>query len=134
MVWLPGAILAAGLSAWNLGASTPGEARFPHEFHFDDLELECGVCHHETAAAKLDIPHQEYFVDFWIRCAICHKDSPVPGEAQSCTECHHDSPTDVADETLSTKVVVHKSCWTCHEVGTGPSASRACKSCHEQEE
>jgi hypothetical protein len=31
---------------------------------------------------------------------------------------------------LSPKVVIHQSCWECHEIGTGEDASRNCKTCH----
>ena len=41
-----------------------GDVPFPHELHYDALELECESCHHETQATKLEIPHQEYFEDF----------------------------------------------------------------------
>ena len=94
------------------------------------MELPCEQCHHETNAAELDIPHVEYFEDFWIDCTTCHQaDRPVQ-EAQTCSGCHRDNPFDIADETLSAKVVVHRSCWTCHEVGTGQQASASCASCH----
>ncbi len=52
--------------------STIGEVIFPHEAHFDMLEIECQTCHHEHEAAKLDFPHPEYFDDFWIKCGTCH--------------------------------------------------------------
>ncbi len=127
-VLLPLAVVA-------LGGDDPGilelhDVAFPHELHYADLELECESCHHETRAAKLDIPHVEYFVDFWIKCAICHREGEPASESVACSACHHGSPTDIADETLSAKVVLHKSCWSCHEVGTGAEASRSCSGCH----
>ena len=140
-VILLGLLLGAGVSIPELVGGiteepeTPpvlqlGDVRFPHGLHFGDLEFECSECHHETNAAGLAIPHEEYFADFWINCKTCHRDTKSPVPAQSCSNCHHGSPTDIADETLSTKVVVHRSCWRCHEVGTGQPASRTCKSCH----
>jgi len=111
--------------------SSVGEVTFPHQLHFEDLELECLTCHHETNAATLQMPHPEYFDDFWINCKICHKGSgAVVSQPQSCSNCHHDSPTDIADETLSAKVVVHKQCWGCHELETGEKASQSCSDCH----
>ena len=47
--------------------STIGEVIFPHQAHFEDLEIDCKTCHHEHNAAKLDMPHPEYFEDFWIK-------------------------------------------------------------------
>lgn len=111
--------------------SSVGEVAFPHELHFKDLEMECQACHHETNAAILQMPHAEYFDDFWINCKICHRGSGTAGsQPQSCSNCHHDSPTDIADETLSAKVVVHQQCWECHELETGAKASQGCSNCH----
>ena len=111
--------------------SSVGDVAFPHQFHFEDLELECQTCHHETNASTLRMPHEDYFEDFWIDCRICHRsDGPAVSQPQSCSNCHHDSPTDIADETLSAKVVVHKNCWECHELEKGEKASQGCKVCH----
>lgn len=107
-----------------------GNVDFPHEMHYADLELECSSCHHETHAGELDIPHPEYFADFWIRCATCHAETAAATGPVACSACHHGSPVDIADETLSVKVVIHRSCWQCHEVGTGAQASQACVTCH----
>lgn len=109
--------------------SSLGEVVFPHQAHFNDMEIECEACHHETNARMLDIPHVEYFADFWIDCATCHHPSSEPQRAMSCSACHH-CPTHCADESLSSKVVIHASCWRCHEVGAGAAASAACATCH----
>ncbi len=109
--------------------SEVGTVTFPHQAHFNDMEIECQTCHHEIDARKLELPHPEYFADFWIDCRTCHHESDAPRPAQACRTCHH-RPTDCADETLSPKVVVHESCWTCHESGTGAEASRGCPTCH----
>ena len=106
-----------------------GQVAFPHEAHFDMLEIECETCHHEHNAARLDFPHPEYFEDFWIECGICHHDVETPKMAQSCSTCHH-RHTDSADETLSSKVVIHQNCWQCHERGKGKGASETCVFCH----
>jgi hypothetical protein len=114
-----------------ISPSSVGEVTFPHLFHFEDLEIECVECHHEINAAKLITPHDEYFNDFWIDCNICHNgNETVRMEAQACSECHHTHPYGIADETLSAKVVIHQSCWGCHEVGTGAAASESCEMCH----
>ena len=107
-----------------------GDVAFPHALHVDALELSCGQCHHETDAAELNIPHPEYFEDFWIDCATCHQARPSTQGAQTCSSCHRANPFDIADETLSAKVVIHRSCWTCHDVGTGQEASKGCAGCH----
>jgi len=113
-------------------AWTPiAKANFPHEKHVEEQKIECVQCHHETNAKALTMPHQKYFEDFWIDCNICHR--PKTAEAlgpQACSACHRSHNGDIADETLSAKVVMHKSCWSCHEVGTGAAASATCKTCH----
>ena len=111
--------------------SSLGEVRFPHQTHVD-MELPCGDCHHETLAEDLSMPHPEYFEDFWIECGICHQAMAEPGCPQECSVCHHGSPVTIADETLSSKVVVHRSCWECHPVGTGSEASANCSYCHRR--
>lgn len=110
--------------------SSIGEVVFPHLEHVDDFGMECVECHHEVNAVALHIPHQEYFEDFWIDCQTCHGNHRPANEAISCSKCHHDRPSGVSDETLSSKVVIHKNCWDCHEVGTGADASAECVMCH----
>ena len=107
-----------------------GDVCFPHAMHYDDLGIECVSCHHETNAAELDMPHEDYFEDLWIDCRICHKPGQAASVPLACSNCHHESPTDIADQTLSSKVVIHKSCWECHDVGRAEEASMACKTCH----
>lgn len=114
-----------------ISPSSVGEVTFPHLQHIEDFEIECKTCHHEINAAKLEFPHENYFDDFWIDCKVCHHESgAVISNAQPCSKCHHSYPAKIADETLSAKVVIHKSCWTCHETGTGKDASANCKFCH----
>lgn len=108
-----------------------GKVTFQHRLHVEDLGIACLECHHETRAAALDMPHPQYFEDFWISCSTCHRASAAARSAQKCSSCHPDSPSTVADETLSTKVVVHRSCWRCHEVGVGSDATATCVSCHD---
>jgi Zn finger protein HypA/HybF involved in hydrogenase expression len=79
------------------------------------------------------MPHPEYFEDFWIRCETCHHVAAEPGCAQSCSACHHGSPASIADETLSSKVVIHQSCWECHPTSTGREASLGCALCHQRD-
>jgi|CXWL01.1.fsa_nt_gi hypothetical protein len=123
----PGAQTPVAAKSW----SSLGPANFPHEKHFTELEIECSQCHHETNAKPLTVPHPEYFHDFWIDCATCHrKKGEAPLEPQACSTCHHEPNGDLADETLSAKVVIHKKCWSCHEGGTGAAASASCKTCH----
>lgn len=112
-------------------SSSIGEVSFPHLFHVEDLELECQECHHEVLAKGLSIPHPEYLEDFWLDCTTCHQERDTPACAQSCSNCHHPSPVTIADETLSSKVVIHERCWECHGITTGAEASGACGSCHQ---
>lgn len=114
--------------------SNVGEVSFPHQFHIDDLELECVECHHQINAKILVTPHADYFKSSWINCEICHNESgQIEQKIFTCSECHHPGPENIADETLSSKVVIHKNCWNCHEVGTGVEASATCNGCHSGE-
>lgn len=114
--------------------SSVGEVMFPHQMHIEDLEIECVECHHQINATKLNTPHPDYFRSSWINCKICHTGSDnVKQKVYTCSKCHHTNPVSIADETLSTKVVVHKKCWGCHEVETGKDASESCEMCHSGE-
>ena len=128
----PGTPAATGGTSAT-GSGIMGDLKFSHDLHTDDLELECTECHHETHAQKLDLAHPEYFEDFWIDCQICHNTEAVQ-EAQACSNCHHSNLEDIADETRSAKVVLHQSCWSCHELHTGAEASAGCETCHEGSE
>lgn len=109
-----------------------GAAVFPHDEHVEDFEIDCVECHHETNAAPLRFPHEDYFDDFWIDCRICHHEqAPDAMGPRACSECHHTSNGNIADQTLSAKVVIHKNCWECHDTGTGAEASAACTDCHQ---
>ncbi len=117
-----------------ISPSSVGEVSFPHLFHFEDLDIECQECHHEINATKLNTPHPDYFKSSWINCKTCHNGSEkIKQKVYTCSKCHHTNPTNITDETLSTKVVVHKNCWNCHEVGTGAEASESCEMCHSGE-
>jgi len=107
-----------------------GDVSFPHEVHVSDFGVECGQCHHETAASELNIPHPEYYDDSWGKCETCHQSGVESASPAPCSRCHHDTPMGAADETLSSKVVIHQSCWQCHEVGAGEDASSGCGDCH----
>lgn len=111
--------------------SPVGPANFPHDKHAQELGIECAQCHHETDAKPLAFPHPEYLDELWIDCAICHRKAGSAALGpQACSACHREANGDAADETLSAKVVIHKNCWSCHEVGTGKDASATCKLCH----
>jgi Zn finger protein HypA/HybF involved in hydrogenase expression len=112
-------------------SSIMGELLFDHEMHAEEMELECGECHHETNAVPLGFPHEQYFDNFWIDCGTCHHEVGSPSlEARSCHDCHDAKLRDIADERLSPKVILHQNCWTCHEVETGVEASESCELCH----
>ena len=111
--------------------SSVGDVLFPHGLHVTDLELDCAECHHQIHAMDLDTPHPGYMTSSWISCNICHNtDTPDRNQYYKCSDCHHSDLDDIADETLSSKVVTHKSCWNCHESGTGVEASQGCSDCH----
>lgn len=115
--------------------SSVGEVHFPHKFHVEDLDLECMECHHQIHAKVLNTPHPGYLETSWISCQSCHNTNTADSKKYyKCSDCHHLNPANVADETLSAKVVVHKSCWKCHSSGTGVQASESCADCHVKAE
>lgn len=109
----------------------PPAAVFDHEFHIDDVELDCDECHHETDATSLITPHEEYFDDLWITCSSCHRGEENGEGPQACIECHPRTPSGITDQTISAKVATHLSCWECHDSGTGVEASENCSFCHQ---
>jgi uncharacterized CHY-type Zn-finger protein len=117
-----------GIPAQIRFASSVGEVVFQHEMHFKDRGIACVQCHHQINAKKLSTPHPDYLKSSTVNCQICHKE--FAETRYSCSQCHDAKRRDIADETLSAKVVVHKQCQTCHSVGTGKDASSACALCH----
>jgi hypothetical protein len=112
-----------------------GAVHFPHKFHVEELELECVRCHHQVSAVQLKTPHPGYLDSSWINCHLCHDPKEKTGKTYyKCSKCHHVNPNKIADETLSSKVVTHESCWKCHESGTGVEASKGCPECHVKDE
>ncbi len=111
--------------------SAVGEITFRHQMHMKDLSIKCVDCHHQINAKSLNTPHPNYFGSSWINCKTCHEESgKIAQKAYICSECHQSRPKNIADETLSAKVVVHKQCWKCHPVSTGKDASYGCEKCH----
>lgn len=111
--------------------SSVGEITFRHQMHIRDLSVKCVNCHHQINAKRIATPHPDYFASSWINCKTCHHESEKTAQkAYVCSECHQTRPKNIADETLSAKVVVHKQCWKCHAVGTGKEASAGCEKCH----
>ena len=96
--------------------------------HFKDRGIACVQCHHQINAKKLNTPHPDYLKSSAVNCQVCHKEAE--STVYSCTQCHDAKRRDIADETLSAKVVIHKQCQTCHSVGTGKDATNACLLCH----
>jgi Zn finger protein HypA/HybF involved in hydrogenase expression len=111
--------------------SSVGEVIFHHQMHIRDLGIKWVECHHQIDAKTLTTPHPDYLKSSWINCNICHNESEkIKQKVYTCSACHHTNPTNIADETLSAKVVIHKKCWTCHQVSTGKEASKGCGKCH----
>ena len=112
--------------------SAIGDVHFPHKMH---QKMSCKRCHHQIHARELATPHDEYFAASWIKCQSCHEDDSEFGDTYfKCSGCHHAEPESIVDETISSKVVIHQSCWKCHKSGTGVTASEGCSYCHEQEQ
>jgi hypothetical protein len=111
--------------------SAVGEVTFLHRKHIEDRSINCVDCHHQINARKLETPHPEYLTSSWINCKTCHDGSvQAATKSYACSGCHRTNPRNIADETLSAKVVTHKQCWKCHAVGTAKQASTTCESCH----
>jgi len=150
---LPANSDTAGIPVERIFPSSVGEVVFHHQMHVSNLGINCVECHHSINAKPLSTtrpekfkssstkcpidvktlstPHPDYFKSSSIKCAICHSESDAQKQnAYNCSGCHRTNPMNIADETLSSKVVVHKQCWKCHPVGTGKEASAACKKCH----
>ncbi len=128
-----GLLCALGCSSEPPGAlpsTAMTKARFPHDQHVLKQKLECVACHHETNATAIVTPHPDYLEGTGIECTVCHHGTERPREPQSCDDCHPSTPPSVADETLSAKVVIHRTCWRCHPLGDSPSASGVCLTCH----
>lgn len=111
--------------------SSVGNVSFPHKVH---QKMGCQKCHHQIHAKDLVTPHDEYLTYSWVSCRDCHDESQNHSIYYGCAKCHHSNLENIADETLSAKVVVHKSCWNCHLSGTGVEASERCSFCHEKEQ
>jgi hypothetical protein len=111
--------------------SSVGDVLFTHSKHAMDQGIECVECHHQIHADDLVTPHPDYMASSWVSCKTCHDTSSTNSEKYyRCSVCHLPDPDDISDETLSSKVVTHMSCWNCHESGTGVDASRGCGECH----
>ncbi len=112
--------------------SSVGKVLFPHSMH---LKFGCTACHHQIHAKELDTPHPDYLTSSWINCQGCHDTSSnTASNYYKCSDCHHTDPENISDETLSSKVVIHQSCWKCHKSGTGAQASEGCSDCHMKDE
>ena len=107
--------------------SSVGDVEFPHRMH---QRMGCQKCHHQIHAKDLITPHDEYLTYSWVNCRDCHDETQNHSAYYGCAKCHHSNLENIADETLSAKVVVHKSCWKCHLSGTGAEASERCSFCH----
>lgn len=111
--------------------SSVGEVVFRHQMHIQDFGVACEACHHSINAKKLNTPHPDYLKSASTKCELCHDESKrINQKPYVCSECHRPNPMNIADETLSAKVVIHKQCWKCHPVGTGKEASAICEKCH----
>jgi hypothetical protein len=113
-------------------STVAGDVEFEHKMHFSDFEIDCIECHHEANASALDTPHAEYLETSSIDCSGCHREGGEAIKPHACSRCHPDTPADIADESLSSKVVIHEVCWGCHEVGRGRDASESCANCHQR--
>jgi hypothetical protein len=135
LFFLAGAASAAPAAAPSPPAeikisASVGEVMFRHQAHFQERSIECVQCHHQINAHRLETPHPEYLKSSSINCEVCHDESGKPKQVYDCKQCHRTTPLNVADETLSAKVVIHKQCWNCHPAGTAKEASASCTLCH----
>lgn len=111
--------------------SALGDVLFPHKVH---QKMGCKNCHHQIHAKTLATPHEAYLTYSWVNCGDCHDaDTAISTTYYGCDHCHHSNLENIADETLTAKVVIHKSCWNCHLSGTGADASERCSFCHAKD-
>jgi hypothetical protein len=110
--------------------SSVGDVQFPHRVH---QKMGCKKCHHQINAEDLVTPHDEYLSSSGATCIRCHDEAQNNDVYYGCVKCHHSNLENIADETLSSKVVLHKNCWNCHLSGTGAEASQRCSECHSME-
>ena len=111
---------------------TAGDVCFPHKMH---RKMGCKECHHQYQAKVLETPHPGYLTSSWKSCQTSHSEESGPQKrSRSCSSCHFSDPDSIADETPSSKVALHKSCWKCHDSGTGAEASSGCADCHMKKE
>jgi hypothetical protein len=128
LILVTGLVPAAPIPDEIVFPSSVGEVRFPHRAH---VKKKCITCHHQIHAGALDTPHEAYLDSSSVHCRTCHDSSPeLSGKYYKCSECHHSVPANIADETLSAKVVIHQRCWQCQEAGSGVAASASCDGCH----
>ena len=113
-------------------SSSVGEVVFAHQRHAEEFGAECVSCHHKTVAADLAVPHPDYFDGFWVDCKGCHTGGSAPAVAGRCSACHPERITGLNQEMPTTKVAIHRSCWSCHDRGTGAEASEQCGFCHQR--
>ncbi len=107
-----------------------GEINLLHGKHFKEYGVECKSCHHEIYAPKLNIPHGEYSRHIWKGCNYCHTGDKNQKVDYKCGNCHKILTTNFAEETQSSKVVIHKNCSLCHDMGKEKKAAANCKFCH----
>jgi hypothetical protein len=107
-----------------------GEVYFPHRAHSEEFDVECAGCHHRIRASTLNIPHSFTTRDNWKDCTFCHNPDTQGQDLYSCRNCHNKLDKNYMKQALSYKVVIHKSCEECHEIGKGVEASKSCKFCH----
>ena len=86
----------------------------------------CAIC--EKAMAL----HPDYFDGFWVDCKGCHTGGPTPAVEGKCASCHPERVSGLNQEMPTTKVAIHRSCWSCHDRGTGASATKQCGFCHQR--
>ena len=128
---LPANSETAGIPAERSFPSTVGEVTFKHQTHIQERAIACVECHHQINANKLKSPHPDFFKKSSINCELCHnKAEETKQRAYACSGCHRSNPKNIADETLSAKVVIHQQCWKCHPMSTGKEASAGCEKCH----
>ena len=113
-------------------SSSVGEVVFAHQRHAEEFGAECVSCHHETVAANLAVPHPDYFDGFWVDCKGCHTGASAPAVESKCAACHPERVSGLNQEMPTAKVAIHRSCWGCHDRGTGSEASKQCGFCHQR--
>lgn len=128
---------------------------FSHQKHFEELELDCDLCHESVFSSNVvsdrNLPEKDICMDCHDgdtaldECSLCHtnEDDPLPAISKvipalkfshrlhlekkaQCINCHKDIESSTPD--VRPRPIVMELCMDCHST---PQARIECYTCHE---